>query len=30
MAKNRSPKNESQASAGKSLTVEVPLPGDVP
>ena len=26
MAKNRSPKNENQASVGKSLTVEVPLP----
>ena len=26
MAKHRSPKNESQASVGKSLTVEVALP----
>ena len=26
MAKHRSPKNENQASVGKSLTVEVPLP----
>ena len=26
MAEHRSPKNENQASAGKSLTVEVPLP----
>ena len=26
MAKHRSPKNENQASTGKSLTVEVPLP----
>ena len=26
MAKHRSPRNENQASTGKSLTVEVPLP----
>ena len=26
MAKHRSPRNENQASVGKSLTVEVPLP----